>query len=158
MILVPEYEADMKGVSDEAGITLPLLVLTASLECPVHQFGLHRAGIQVVCTGMHGRALLLPIRQRFICLTAEQTPFCATTGSACPLASEKWNQAVNSSHLSTFRHSAHKMPSPLFFAPSDGPPPGLAGRLIVESCASPAPFSTSFYMFMYFLNYYTLHE
>jgi hypothetical protein len=28
MILVPEYVADMKGVSEEAGISLPLLVLS----------------------------------------------------------------------------------------------------------------------------------
>jgi hypothetical protein len=147
--LIPEYDAGMKCVSDEAGITLRSLVFPKYQEWPVHQFGLHRAGIQVVCTAMRGRALLLPNRQRFICLTAEQTPFCATTGSACPLASEKWNQAVNSYHLFSFRHSAHKMPSPpFFFARSDGPPPGLATRLTVESCSSPEPFSTSLYMFM----------
>jgi hypothetical protein len=115
---VPEYEAGMKYMSDEAGITLCSLVFPKYQECPVHQFGLHRAGIQVVCTAMRGRALLLPNRQRFICLTAEQTPFCATTGSACPLASEKWNQAVNSYHLFSFRHSAHKMPSPPLFLPA----------------------------------------
>jgi hypothetical protein len=47
MILVPEYEACLEDVSDEAWITLALLVLSEYQDCPVHQFGLHRAGVEV---------------------------------------------------------------------------------------------------------------